>query len=257
MIEAFRLDRVTQIAGEGLVIATHISEEDLAVTAQVPLYPAVFDHVNGVRIGDTRYSPAYRELSDRVSEFAVAGIELDRTNPDTLMDSARNKVESSEVLARIVAEHSQFVMEKGQIIRDLRAETISASEFTTSKVEQIEDGELIPLFAQEGQLIALGLDRLQVDRDLRRGGALLTATRDTRLIVVTDTSESLTANYDRYVEHDPANLPAEFNPLDPEHHRSLEAEEVAELLRFNETTYRVLPNIRRVLPELIKLQRWR
>lgn len=260
MIERYTLADVERITGVPVQIAPRVSEADMAVLGQVPLYPAIFSYVSGVFEGDTQYTNQYfqlRSLARTLNRGLQPGARFNTANPRTLFDSARQMSSVPPEVARLVNEHDEFRRDKEAIMRSLRSEALNASSFTTGQVEEIDySPDLIPLYVIEGQLAVLGIQNIRAMRDLATGDVTLTPTEDTQLIVVADTSDSTEASHQAFSEGGPDNFDGTFDPIDEQHLERLDADEVEDLTNFNAATQRII-NAGAFLPQLISSHGWR
>ncbi len=260
MIERYTFADVERITGYPVELATHVSESDMAILGQIPLYPLIFEYVNGVLEGDTTYTKEYYQLLGLARTLNLGrapGTRFNTTNPRTLIESAESLQNVPSHIKELVSSHEAKRLEKEAIVRSLRSEAYTGSSFTEGGIEEIDySPDLIPLYAIESQLVVVGLQNVRAMRDRASGGAVLSYTPQSELIVITDTSESTGASHQTFSEGGPNNFTGGYNAIDERHVPGIDPDEVTDLRNFNSATERIV-NVRQFLPVLITSHGWR
>lgn len=260
MIERYTFEDVERITNVPVEVATRVSETDMAVLGQIPLYPLIFEYVNGVLEGDTTYTKEYYQLlglARTLNRGREPGSRFNVRDPRTLIESAKMLQNVPSHMRELVSTHDAKRLEKEAIVRSLRSEAYTGSSFREGEVEEIDySPDLIPLYAIESQLVVVGLQNVRAMRDRATGGAVLSYRPESELIVITDTSESTGASHQAFSEGDAEKFTGGYNAIDERHIPGIDPDEVVDLRNFSNTTERIV-NLHQFLPQLITLHGWR
>ena len=185
MIEMYTPDDIRRYTGQELRVAPRITDNELAITGEIPLFPAVFHLVNGVLAGDTTYTQQLRSLQEWGTAFNSGLSTQQKINvedPAAILSAAEQNRKKVPFVDRLLSEHEQFGAQKRELVRTMRAETIAGLTVISDGVERIDEMGMVPLFVEEFQISALAL-LIRARRELDTGNVLLgPVDEDTRLI---------------------------------------------------------------------------
>ena len=266
MIEKYTPADVLQLTGRELQVADRITDQELAVLGQIPLNPTVFNYIDGVLRGDTTVTRQYYGLLEWARQFnnavpAERRINTDLRNPEAFLARMQSFRATSTRVEGLFSEHESYGREKREIVNEMRSESLAGLAVLSGGIERIDDEPglekegLLPLYIDERQVSALAL-QVRARRDLETRDVLLgPVDGQTRLIVVTDTSESDTANFQRFSEGDAQSFPDTFDPLDTHYQREISAETMDLLSEMGRLTVeRIMPGIDVILRVLTSLR---
>lgn len=256
MIEIFSPDDIFEKTGIQMRVAERISNDDLAVLGQIPTYPAVLSHVQGVLRGDTTITKEYYGIQRVAMNRNATGEfeEMPLRGPDELLAAAQALRGEVPEFDRLLRSHEEFGRSKRAIVNGMR-EALGLSRLRVGEPQRVDyEPDLVPLYSQELQMVPMAL-QIETRLDRETNDRILGPINErTRLIVVTDTSETTEGTHIEIVEGDPSEFTGTFIPNDPRFQRSITPREVADLRSFSEVSVgRVILNAEAFLPELIRL----